>query len=131
MFQRWSRLALPVVAWLYVAGLLVQVLLAGLGLFSDRAAFGTHVGLGWILHLVPVPLVALVALARLPRSMLWLSLALFAVQFVQPILATFRNSVPLLAAFHPPLALIVFALAVMLAMRVTQLPRRDEPMPAA
>ncbi|MFN2484759.1 MAG: DUF6220 domain-containing protein [Candidatus Limnocylindria bacterium] len=131
MIARWSRVALPVVAWLYVAGLLVQVLLAGLGMFADRGAFATHVALGWILHIVPVLIVTLVALARLGRGLLWHSLALFVVQFIQPILATFRGSAPVVAAFHPPLALVVFALAVTLAIRVTHLPPRDEPLTAA
>ena len=117
---RWLFLVL---VWLYVAGILYQVFLAGMGLFGAARDFEPHVGLGWILHLVPVLLLIVAAVARLGRGLLWWTTALLVVQFVQPLLALLRNDVPLVAAFHPVLALVVFWLAITIGVRAWQLVR--------
>ena len=41
-----ARWLLLVLVWLYVAGILVQVFLAGMGLFGADRDFEPHVGLG-------------------------------------------------------------------------------------
>jgi hypothetical protein len=118
-----ARWLLLVLIWLYVAGILVQVFLAGMGLFGGARDFQPHVGLGWILHLVPVLLLIVAAVARVGRQLLWWTTALLVVQFVQPILALLRNDVPLVAAFHPVLALVVFWLAITVGVKAWQLVR--------
>ena len=123
---RWLFLVL---VWIYLAGILVQVFLAGMGLFGTSRDFEPHVGLGWILHLVPVLLLIAAAVARVGRRLLWWTTALLIVQFIQPLLALLRNDVPLVAAFHPVLALIVFWLALTIGMKAWQLVR--EPTAAA
>lgn len=123
---RWLFLVL---VWMYLAGILVQVFLAGMGLFGTARDFEPHVGLGWILHLVPVLLLIAAAVARVGRRLLWWTTALLIVQFIQPLLALLRNDVPLVAAFHPVLALIVFWLALTIGMKAWQLVR--EPAAAA
>ena len=102
--------------WAYVAGILVQVFLAGIGLFGAAKDFQPHIGLGWILHLVPILLLIVGAIARVGSRLLWWNAALLVVQFIQPILATLRNDQPLVAAFHPVLALVIFWLALTLGM---------------
>ena len=118
---------MALVAWLYVGALFVQVLLAGLGLFATVDAFVTHREVGWIIHLVPVPIVVLAALGRAPRNIILLSIVLFGIAFIQPILVTFRADIPVLAALHPPLALVIFALASLLAFQALALVRRPPP----
>ena len=49
-----ARTAHLVVAWLLVAGLIVQVFLAGLGVFRDPASFETHKDFGYTLELLPL-----------------------------------------------------------------------------
>ena len=123
---------MALVAWIYVGALFVQVLLAGLGLFATGDAFATHRDIGWIIHLIPVPIVILAALGRAPRNIILLSIVLFGVAFIQPILVTFRRDIPLLAAFHPPLALVIFAMASVLAFQALVLVRRPPaPTPTA
>jgi len=112
---------------IYVAGILFQVFLAGVGLFGAAKDFEPHAGLGWILHLVPVLLLIVAAVARVGPTLLWWTTALLVVQFVQPILATLRNDVPLVAAFHPVLALVIFWLAVTIGFKAWRLVR--EPLP--
>jgi hypothetical protein len=114
--------------WLYLAGILFQVFLAGMGLFGTTRDFEPHVGLGWILHLVPVLLLIVAAVARVGSRLIWWNVALLVVQFIQPILATLRKDQPVVAAFHPVLALVIFWLALTIGLRAWRLVR--EPAPA-
>ena len=65
-----ARYVLLAMVWIYVAGILFQVFLAGIGLFGAARDFEPHVGLGWILHLVPVLLLIVAATALV---MFWLA----------------------------------------------------------
>ncbi|MEO8638547.1 MAG: DUF6220 domain-containing protein [Chloroflexota bacterium] len=118
--------------WIYLAAILFQVFLAGIGLFGVAKDFEPHVGLGWILHLVPVLLLIVAAVGRVGSRLVWWTTALLVVQFIQPILATLRNDLPLVAAFHPVLALIIFWLAFTIglkAWRLIQQPALSQPEP--
>jgi hypothetical protein len=118
------------VVWLYLAGILFQVFLAGMGLFGTTRDFEPHVGLGWILHLVPVLLLIVAAVARVGSRLIWWNVALLVVQFIQPILATLRNDQPVVAAFHPVLALVIFWLALTIGLKAWQLVREPAPVQA-
>ena len=114
-----ARIASLVATWLFLAAVVVQVFFAGLALFAGGENWALHVNLGWILHLAPLLVLALVALGRPPRSALWLAIALAGVTLVQPLLATLRRDVPLAAALHPVLALLIFSLSLSLAVQLT------------
>lgn len=118
-----ARYLFLAMVWIYVAGILFQVFLAGIGLFGAAKDFEPHIGLGWILHLVPILLLIVAAVARVGSRLLWWTGALLVVQFVQPILATLRDDVPLLAAFHPVLALVIFWLALTIGVKAWRLVR--------
>jgi hypothetical protein len=123
-----ARYVYLALVWIYLAGILFQVFLAGMGLFGTTRDFEPHVGLGWILHLVPVLLLIVAAVARVGSRLIWWNVALLVVQFIQPILATLRNDQPVVAAFHPVLALVIFWLAVTIGLKAGRLIR--EPAPA-
>lgn len=122
-----ARYVFLAMVWIYLAGILFQVFLAGIGLFGTAKDFEPHVGLGWILHLVPVLLLIVAAVARVGARLLWWTTALLVVQFVQPILATLRNDQPVAAAFHPVLALVIFWLAVTIGLKAGRLVREHAP----
>jgi hypothetical protein len=124
-----ARFVYLALVWIYLAGILVQVFLAGMGLFGVAKDFEPHVGLGWVLHLVPVLLLIAAAVARVGSRLIWWNVALLVVQLIQPILATMRNDQPVVAAFHPVLALIIFWLALTIGLHAWRLVR--EPMPDA
>jgi len=118
-----ARYVFIAIVWIYVAAILFQVFLAGIGLFGAAKDFEPHAGLGWILHLVPVLLLIVAAVARVGSSLL-------VVQFVQPILATLRNDAPVAAAFHPVLALVIFWLALTIGLKAWRLVRKPAQMAA-
>ena len=122
-----ARYVYLAMVWLYVAGILFQVFLAGVGLFGTAKDFEPHAGLGWILHLVPILLLIVAAVARVGSQLLWWTTALLVVQFVQPILATLRKDQPVVAAFHPVLALVIFWLAFTIGLKAWRLVRETAP----
>jgi membrane-bound metal-dependent hydrolase YbcI (DUF457 family) len=115
---KWTRILYLSAAWLFPAAMLIQVFLVGLSLFTGQAYWSTHREVGHSLAVLPLLLVMLAYLGRLPRSEKLLIWLLFGVYLVQAeVFAAIRDSVPLLAAFHPVLALVLFALAIIIALR--------------
>jgi Family of unknown function (DUF6220) len=115
---KWTRILYLIVAWLFPVAILIQVFLVGLSLFTGQADFSTHRDVGHTLAVLPLLLVILAYLGRLPRSEKLLIWLLFGVYLVQAeVFAAIRDAVPLLAAFHPVLALVLFALALIIARR--------------
>lgn len=111
-------------AWAFVAGLVVQVFFIGLGLFAGSENLELHVTLGWILHLVPILILLVAALARAGRRRILMAAALAVTVFIVPILATVRADTPVVAALHPVGALLAFLLAILVALGATELARR-------
>ena len=111
------RVAYAAAAWAFLVGLIVQVFLISLYIFdrSDGSAADAHVGLGWMLHLAPLLILALAYFARAGRNHWLWALALAIVVFIVPILATMRDSSAALAALHPVGAMAAFALAFIVA----------------
>lgn len=97
-------------AWFFLAGVIVQVFLAGMGVF-ELADWTNHGNLGWGLSLVSLllPLLALVSGVR--QRTLGLATLLTVAAIVQPELALARHENPIVAALHPVNALLVFWLA--------------------
>lgn len=111
-----SRFAYLVAAWLFVVGVLVQVFLAGMVVVALRMGWDNHAGLGHMLGLPLLLMLVTVYLGRFPRSMKWLTWLLFLVYIIQAdVLIFMRDSLPVVAAFHPVLALVDFALGLRLA----------------
>jgi hypothetical protein len=101
--------------WLFLAALVVQIFLAGVGLFGASADMEAHIGFGWLLHL-PLLLVLLAALlARVGRPTIWWVLAMFLSGAIQPFLPEFRaEGLPLVAALHPLNAVVLTLITVKL-----------------
>ena len=113
--------------WAYVAVVLYQVFLAGMGLFGAERDFELHRNLGYLIHLSPIPLIILAAIARVGRRTLLWTAALLVVQGIQPLLPMLRGDMPWAAALHPVLALVVFWLGISIGLQAWQLVRELEP----
>ena len=112
---RAARYAYAVLACAYVLGLVYQVFVAGLGLFASSSNWETHISLGWMLHLVPILILAAAALSRTGRRHWQWALALALVVFVVPLFALMRDSNPQIAALHPVSAVVAFVLSITVA----------------
>jgi len=99
-------------AWLFPVAIVVQVFFVGLSLFTGQALWSIHITFGHALGLLPLLLVCLSSLGRLPsaaKRLAWLVLGVYLIH--AEVFAAIRADAPLLAAFHPVLALVLFALA--------------------
>ncbi|HEX6482125.1 MAG TPA: DUF6220 domain-containing protein [Ktedonobacteraceae bacterium] len=121
---KWIRIIYLIIAWLFPVAILVQVLFVGLSLFTGQSYWDAHIGFGHSIGILPILLVILGYLGRLPRRTIiltWLALGTYLVQ--AEVFAAIRADAPFFAAFHPVLALVLFALAVIIALRARTMVR--------
>jgi hypothetical protein len=124
-----SRGAYLISSWLFLVGVMIQVFLAGMVVVAGQIDWVNHRNLG---HSLALPLIAMLIAAyagRIPGSMKRLTWLLFAVYIIQADVIIFmRDSMPVVSAFHPVLALVDFALALTLARKAWSVLRQsDEP----
>src|SRR5436190_18678314 len=110
-----ARSAHLVVAWLLVAGLVVQIFLVGLGVFRDAASFETHRNFGYTLELLPLVLLVLGLIAGLGRRAALLAAAIFGLFVLQSVFVGLRSDAPEVAALHPVNGFLITILAIVLA----------------
>jgi len=104
-----------VVAWVLVAGLVVQVFLAGLGVFRGPDSFLTHRDFGYVLELLPIVLLVLGIVAGLGRRAAVLAAIIFGLFLLQSVFVVLRTDAPEVAALHPVNGFIITLLAIVLA----------------
>lgn len=121
-----ARLVFAGLAWLFLGLIVVQVFLAGLGLFAGEG-FGLHREFGYLVSGVPLLVLAAAVMARAGRRTVMLVAGLFAVTFIQTVLPILQSDLPLVAALHPPTALLIFWLALVVGRRSTMLARMTGP----
>jgi Family of unknown function (DUF6220) len=113
--RTWARTAYLVVIWLFVACSVVQVFLAGLGVFAGAQNFLLHKDWGYAFGLLVFPLIALAVWARMGRLVILGSIGLFVLFVMQSVLLLFRASAPPVAALHPLNGFLILGLSLWLA----------------
>ena len=102
--------AYAAIALLIAVGVIVQVFLAGLGIFGAES-FDAHEGFGWMLHTAAIVVFLLALLGPRTGRAIGLSFGLLVLMTIQIMLVNARDDTPYLAALHPTLALFVLGLA--------------------
>jgi hypothetical protein len=113
-----KRIARPVhvlVAWLLVVGLLVQVFLAGMGLFDSASMFITHRDFGYTLTLLPFVLIVTSLVGGFGRAEAIAAAVMLGQFILQSILVIQRETSPAIAALHPVNGFLILLVAVWLA----------------
>jgi hypothetical protein len=110
-------LAFLIVAWAVLIAILVQVFFAGLALFDNGSFWATHRDFGYSLFLPALALLVLVFFGGFPRRMIGMTGLLVVLYVLQTSLPSLRASAPLVAAYHPVNAFLLFALAGIVAWR--------------
>ena len=124
---RGARYAYLGLAWLFLAGVVLQVFFIGLALFVGSENFALHRDFGYILQLVPILVLVAALVARAGRTRILQTVSLVAVIVVFPTLPLFRDSVPVIAAFHPIGALLGFWIGIVVVRGASSLLRDSEP----
>ena len=110
-----ARTLHTVVAWVFVAALVVQVWLAGRGVFESPTMFDAHRNLGYTLSLFTIVLLVLGILGRMGRRPAILAVVIFGLFILQSVLVLMRESTPAVAALHPVNGFLILFLAIVLA----------------
>lgn len=110
-----ARRALPVVALLFVAAGLVQVFLAGLGVFDDPRAFMTHREFGYAIGWFTLVILVLALVGREPKRIVGLSILLLVQYALQSIFVLQRGNLNAVAALHPVNGFLILVVAIAIA----------------
>ena len=102
-------------ALLIAVGVVVQVFLAGLGVFGAES-FDAHVGFGWMIHTAAILLFILALIGPRTGRAIGISFALLVLMTVQIMLVGARDDTAWVAALDPTLALFVLGLALHIGM---------------
>jgi Ni,Fe-hydrogenase I cytochrome b subunit len=111
------RFAFIGVAWLFLACVVVQVFLAGLGVFAGAQNFNLHREFGYLFGWLTLLLLLLAIGGRLGRRWIGLSALLLVLFAFQSVFVALREVLPAAAALHPVNALAIFGVALHVARR--------------
>lgn len=109
-----ARQALPVVSALFAACVVIQVFLAGLGVFSDPRSFLTHRDFGYLIGMLTLVALVLALLGRQPRRVVGLAALLLVLFAFQSVFIALRTSAPTVAALHPVNGFLILLVALVL-----------------
>ncbi len=113
--RRGARVAYLYASWLFVACVVVQVFLAGLGVFAGTENFATHTEFSHIFGWLTLILLALAIIGRMGRRRIWLSLLVFGLFVLQSAFVALRDSIPVVSALHPVNGFLILWISIWLA----------------
>ena len=101
--------------WLFVACSVVQVFLAGLGVFGlPPNDFTAHRDWGYTFGYLVLIILILALVGRLPRRQVGMSVLLLVLSFLQSIFVAIRADYPTVAALHPLNGFLILFVAIIL-----------------
>jgi hypothetical protein len=109
-------------------GILLEVFLAGGGIFASSSWWPLHIILGLVLTLFPIAFLLLAWMGQLGRGSYWVGSLTFLLIVLQAFLIEIprRTGLPILSALHPVNALVIFGLTVFLIQRAWHSVRSDK-----
>jgi hypothetical membrane protein len=114
--KRAGQVTYVVLAWLFLAAVITQFFLAGLGIFGAKS-FEPHKDFAGVFHLLALLLLLLAIFVRRNRTDIILTVVLFVIVTVQFELPEARDDAPGVAALHVVNALLIWMVGYHLAMR--------------
>ena len=117
MIRSFARLAHPIATGAFVACAIVQVFLAGLGVFDDPKAFITHREFGYVFGWLTLVVLILALAGRAPRGITGLSVLLLVQFALQSVFVALRADLPAIAALHPLNGFALLGVAIVTARR--------------
>jgi mercuric ion transport protein len=97
--------------WLFTACAVVQVFLAGLGVFVNPARFELHRDFGYTFGLLLLVVIVAAILGRLGRRQIGFAVVLMVLYALQSVFVAMRGTVPEIAALHPVNGFLIIAVA--------------------
>jgi hypothetical protein len=120
---RWSRLGAMALAWLFTAGVAIQIFLAGLALFDTAERWDDHSSFGMMIGILVLPLLVLVPLGRAGRQLIGMTVVMVVLYILQINLPNIDASY--VAALHPLVAFALLGMSGQLGSRLRDLALSD------
>lgn len=122
-------------AWaaiLWVAAIIVQVFLAGHAIanLGGSGDFTTHIGVGYAIGIAQFVVLILAFPARMSGRDKWTSAGILGLYVVQTLLPSLKSVSPLIAAFHPLNAMLLFAVSIWYARHARRIASKPAGAPA-
>jgi hypothetical protein len=124
MVRQLARSAHPFVVAAFIACAVIQVFLAGLGVFDNPSAFITHSEFGYTFGWLTLVILILALVGRMPRRIVGLSALILVLFAFQSIFVALRQDMPQVAALHPLNGFAILFVSY-LALRASWALRRD------
>jgi hypothetical protein len=125
-----SWTALAVVAWLFAGCIVIQVFLAGLGVFESPQRFLTHRDFGYLFGWLSLIALLIAAIGRLPRRLIGLAGLTLVQMALQSVLILFREDAPAVAALHPVNGVLLLVTTLVLGRLAWRGPQSVDPVAA-
>lgn len=114
MIPSLARRGHALLAAAFAACVVIQVFLAGLGVFDDPRSFVTHREFGYAIGMLTLLLLLLALMGREPRQVTGLSVLLLVLFALQSLFVALRTDAPVIAALHPVNGFLILLVAVVL-----------------
>jgi mercuric ion transport protein len=109
---RIGRISFVFLSVLFVLCIVGQVFLAGLAVFVNPGNWPFHEMFVHLFEFIPILMVVMSLVGRLPRWAIWQSAGLFGLIFVMYFTANMTSVLPWAAAAHPVVAVLLFWISV-------------------
>jgi hypothetical protein len=103
--------------WLFVACCVIQVFLAGLGVFDDASAFITHTNFGYLFGWLIIVMLVAAIVGRMGRVYIGGAALLVVLFALQSVFVALRTDMPAVAALHPLNGFVILLVGVLLGWR--------------
>jgi len=113
--SRIARLAYRWLAWLFVACVVVQFFLAGLGVFAGASNFELHRNWGYTFGYLLIVMIIAALVGRMPRAAWAAPLGVMVLFALQSVFVALRADAPIVAALHPVNAIAIFTSSLWIA----------------
>jgi mercuric ion transport protein len=110
--RAFARQAHPIVGAAFAACVVIQIFLAGLGVFADPRSFVTHRDFGYLFGMLTLALLVLALVGRESRRVTGLSALLLLLFALQSVFIALRTSAPEVAALHPVNGFLILLVAI-------------------
>jgi len=127
MARNVARRILPIITGAFAVALVIQVFLAGLGVFDDPASFVTHRDFGYLIGWFVLAIVIVALVGREPRRIIGLSLLLIVLFALQSVFVALREDLPAIAALHPLNGFLILGTTIVLTRLTWDVPTATSP----
>jgi hypothetical protein len=129
MITAGARRAHPIACGMFAACAVIQVFLAGLGVFDDPRAFITHREFGYLFGWLTLVVLVLALVGRLPRRFTGMSILILVLFAFQSVFVALRAELPAVAALHPLNGFAILGLAALTTRASWAVARAPAPAP--